>query len=404
MKKSHRAGIQAIAVLILLVGGILLFRHLASQRPDLIREDPLPPAPMVRVETVYTGAHPVTILGQGTVMPVREIRVIPEVSGKVIWLAESMKDGGSFEKGELMLKIDPRDYEVAVAQARARLADAKALLQRAKEESEAAIDEWREHFSPGPDQTPPPLVARIPQLEAAQAQMEALAADLERAKLNLERSQIKAPFAGQVTDKAVDIGQFVAPGQVLAGFFDTSAVEIVLPLEDSDLAWFSVPGFTQEGGQGSLALVKATVAGQDREWQGRVSHAQARLDTRSRMVRVVVRVENPYAQKPPAAVGLFANVEIRGQTLEGVSFMPRAALRQGNVVWKVDSENRLRFAPVTVARVSDEGVIVTDGLSQGDRVVVSLLHGASDGMLVRVANSNSLEAHAVGEQAPMVKE
>ncbi|MDI6796223.1 MAG: efflux RND transporter periplasmic adaptor subunit [Desulfatibacillaceae bacterium] len=404
MKKSHRAGIQAIAVLILLVGGIFLFRHLASQRPDIAREDPLPPAPMVRVETVAVGDHPIKITGEGTVSPVREIRLVPEVSGKVIWLAESLKDGGSFEKGEVMLKIDPRDYEVAVAQARARLADARALLQRAREESEAATDEWREHFSPGPDQAPPPLVARIPQLEAAQAQMDALAADLERAKLNLERSQIKAPFAGQVTDKAVDIGQFVTPGQVLAGFFDTSAVEIAVPLEDHELAWFSVPGFTQEGGQGSLALVRATVAGQDREWLGFVSHAQARMDTRSRMVRVVVRVENPYAQKPPAAVGLFANVEITGRTLEGVAFLPRAALRQGTMVWKVDSENRLRFAPVTVARVSDEGVIVTDGLSQGDRVVVSLLHGVSDGMLVRVANSNSVEAPAVGGQAGTTQE
>jgi hypothetical protein len=122
------------------------------------------------------------------------------------------------------------------------------------------------------------------------------------------------------------------------------------------------------------------------------------------MVRVVVRVENPYAQKPPAAVGLFANVEISGRTLEGVAFVPRAALRQGNMVWKVDSENRLRFASVTVARVSDEGVIVTDGLSQGDRVVVSLLHGVSDGMLVRAANSNSVEAPAVGGQAGTTQE
>jgi len=393
-----------MVVLILLAGGVFLFRYLAAQRPDLVREDPPPPAPMVRVEKVSAGTHPVIVLGEGTVSPVREIRVVPEVSGKVIWLSESMKDGGSFAQGGLMLTIDPRDYEVAVAQARARLADAKALLQRAKEESEAATQEWREHFSPGPDQTPPSLVARIPQLEAAQAQVEALAADLERAKLNLERTRITAPFAGRVTDKAVDIGQFVAPGQVLAGFFDTSAVEIVVPLEDHELAWFDVPGFTQEGGQGSPALVRATVAGRERTWQGTVSRAQARLDTRSRMVRVVVRVENPYAQKPPAAVGLFASVEIQGKTLPDVAFIPRAALRQGDLVWKVDEESRLRFAPVTVARISDEGVIVTSGVSQGERVVVSLLHGVSDGMLVRVANSNSFEAPAAGGQARMTEE
>jgi RND family efflux transporter MFP subunit len=181
----------------------------------------------------------------------------------------------------------------------------------------------------------------------------------------------------------VDIGQYVTPGESVATLYGTEAVEIVLPLESKHLQWFHVPGFTGGDDEGARATVRVNIAGQVREWPGRVMRAEGRIDEKTRLINVVVRVEEPYARKPPLAVGLFARVEIEGRTLERAALLPRAALRTGNQVWVVDDDQRLRFRSVQVARVAKEGVLVEAGLESGERVMVSQLKAVTDGMKVR---------------------
>jgi RND family efflux transporter MFP subunit len=226
-------------------------------------------------------------------------------------------------------------------------------------------------------------VAKEPQLAAAQARLEADRADLRKARLNLERTKLKAPFKGRVGQESVDIGQYVTPGQPVAALYSTEAAELVVPLEVEDLLWFHVPGFTPGNGQGSPALVAAQIAGSERTWRGVVVRTEGKLDERTRMINVVIRVNNPYAQKPPLIFGLFVNVFIEGRTLPGAFNIPRSALRQGEVVWVVDGEGRLRFQRVDVARIQGEQVIIASGLKDGDRVVTSSLKAVSDRMQVR---------------------
>jgi RND family efflux transporter MFP subunit len=204
--------------------------------------------------------------------------------------------------------------------------------------------------------------------------------------LNLERTELKAPFDGRVSQENVDIGQYVSPGQALATLYSTEAVEIVLPLEDEDLFWFHVPGFTPGNSPGSPAKVRARIAGRDLAWSGKVVRTQGKLDERTRMIRVVVRVEKPYAKKPPLAVGFFVTVDIEGRTLPNAAIIPRSALHQGDVVWVVDKDDkdsRLRFRQVDVSLVQGDEVILKAGLKQGERVVITPLKGVTDGMAVR---------------------
>jgi hypothetical protein len=165
--------------------------------------------------------------------------------------------------------------------------------------------------------------------------------------------------------------------------YSIDAAEIVLPLEKDDLSWFNVPGFTAGTGSKSSAKVTATVAGQALSWQGDVVRAEGKLDERTRMVNVVVRVEKPYDTKPPLAVGLFVTVTIQGHILPNAAVIPRSGLRQGNVVWVVDKDNRLHFKKVELARFDGDSAILKAGLDADEAVVVSPLKAVTDGMKVR---------------------
>jgi RND family efflux transporter MFP subunit len=286
-----------------------------------------------------------------------------------------------------LLAIDRRDYEIAVTLAEAGVKDAESKYQTALQESEASRREW-ERMHPGTE--PPPLVAKQPQLSAARASLAAQQANLAKARLNLERTRILAPFDGRVSSEQVDVGQYVAPGQSLAAIYSTDAVEIVVPMESRDLDWFSVPGFTTEGEPGAKATVRAEVAGRNKAWTGRVRRAEGRINEKTRMVHVVIRVEDPYAARPPLVVGQFVEVEIKGRTLSKAALIPRAALRGSDTVWAVDPETgRMHFRTVEVARRDEQGVIVQSGLKDSDRVVVSPLKAATDGMRVRFVETGT---------------
>ena len=340
---------------------------------------------MVRTVKIKTGSQPVRIQGEGTVRPLREINLVPQVDGKVIYVSPSLVNGGEFSKGETLLRIDPVDYELAVTLAKAKVKEAESRLKLAQEEAAAAQEEWRLHRAGGSKAKikPPPLVAKEPQLAAAQAGLEADRANLSRALLDLARTELKAPFDGRVSQENVDIGQYVSSGQALAVLYSTEAAEIVLPLENEDLFWFHVPGFTHGDGPGSGAMVRARIAGWDLTWPAKVVRTEGKLDERTRMMNVVVRVEKPYAKKPPLAVGLFVTVDIEGHPLPDGAVIPRTALRQGKLVWVVDKGGRLRFRKVDVARVHGDEVMVQDGLKDGERVVITPLKAVTDGMAVR---------------------
>ncbi len=369
----------AIAVVFLLGGVWGLVTLKASKAPRATRV-PEPAAPVVQTVSVAPARQPIVVQGQGTVRPLQETQLVPQVSGKIIFTSDALLAGGLFREGDELLRIDPVDYELAVTLARARVEDAEAEYALALQESEAAVQEWRDL---NPDLPTPDLVARKPQLSAAKAKRDAEEADLKMARLDLDRTRLKAPFDGVVSDKQADIGQYVTPGQALATLYGTRAAEIVVPLVSRSLRWIDVPGFTDGDGPGSPATVRAFLAGALRTWQARVVRAEGRIDEKTRMINVVIRVQQPYAKRPPLATGLFVDVEIQGQTLENAALLPRAVLRSDKEVWIVDQEDRLFTRPVRVAHHTTEGVVIDDGLVDGDRVVISQLKAVTDGMKVR---------------------
>jgi RND family efflux transporter MFP subunit len=385
MSKTKRRIFQLMITLVLLAVGIVGFNKLKASKPQIQKRRAETPVPAVRALKLQTGRRNIVIQGEGTVSPLREINLVPQVGGKVIRISPSLVNGGEFKKDQILLKIDPVDYQLAVTLALAKIKNSESLLKLAKEEAAAAKEEWGllyENETEGGAE-PPPLVAKEPQLAAAQARLEADRADLRKARLNLERTELKAPFDGRVSQEKVDVGQFVSPGQVLADLYSTEAAEIIIPLADAELLWFHVPGFTPGNGPGSKAMVKARIAGQAMTWHGRVVRTEGRLDERTRMINVVVRVERPYEKKPPLALGLFVSVDILGRELSDAVLIPRSALRRDDTVWIVDREGLLNFRKVQVARAQGDHVLIRSGLRNGELLVVSKLQAVTDGMSVR---------------------
>jgi RND family efflux transporter MFP subunit len=306
-----------------------------------------------------------------------------------------MVDGGSFRKGEILLRIDPTDYELAVKSAEARVKDLESALLLTIEEAEVALEEWK--LSGGKGEEPPPLVAKQPQLEAARANLAAGKADLEKAKLNLERTTLRAPFESRIIQKNVDLGQFVAVGQQLGSMYSIEAAEIAVPLPNEDLEWFHVPGFTPDGNGESAVTVHADIAGRDLTWPGRVMRAEGVLDERTRMVNVITRVERPYDTVPPLAMGLFVKVEIEGIEVQDALWLPRSAVHENDTVWIVDSESRIRFRPVEIIRYDQDRVLVT-GIENEELIATSPIQIVTEGIKVNYELPGGHEA--AGEGAP----
>ena len=400
--------------LIILGVGVGAFALLMATRPEPQRRDIPYKGPLVEVMEAPARSVKVVVEGQGTVRPSDQIDLVPQVAGVVVWKAPQMESGGFFARGDLLLRVDPRDYELAVTRAEAAVARTRYQLDLARQEAAVARQEWELlQRQGGTVAEPNDLVLKLPQVRAASAELQSAEAQLDEARLRLSRTEIYAPFDGRVRSVSLEKGQFVGANQPVARVYSIERAEIVVPVPDEDMAWFDLPmeapggpmaaaqkdaeGTVLSAGERALgaypaaavpaARVTTTYAGRPAAWDGRVVRAEAEVDARSRMMRLVVEVDAPYAapskERPPLLVGMFVDVEIMGAEVDGVRVLPRMALRDGGTVWVVDGAGVMHMRPAQVVRVRDAEVLARVEMKAGERVVVSQLSGATDGMKVR---------------------
>ena len=361
-------------------------------RPPVETLTPVVEPPGVRVHEVTLEDVPLTVTSQGTVRPRTESQLVPEIAGRVTWVAPSFAEGGFFEAGDVLVRIDPFDYEQMLVAARSQLAQARLRLAQEEAEAEVAQREW-ETLGRG---DPRELALRKPQLEDARASVAAAEASVERAERDLERAEIVAPYAGRVRTKNVDIGQYVRVGDDVATIYAVDVAEIRLPLPDDELAYLDLPLSYRGVRQGTRPRVtlRATFAGETHAWAGRVVRTESEIDSVSRMVHAIAEVADPYApgpnpNRPPLAVGMYVEAEIGGRTARDVAVLPRPALRGRGQMLVVTPDDRLSFRDVDVLRASTESVIVRAGLRAGELVVVSPLDTPTDGMRVQLADADA---------------
>jgi RND family efflux transporter MFP subunit len=386
---AGRGLLQALLAIIIVGAGIAgAVAFIMLKKPPERNEQDMQ-APLVEVVQLHSKDIPMVVQGYGTVNPKVEVDIIPEVAGKVVYIHPELIVGGLIPANQTILRIDPRDYELAVRQAEAAVADSKVLLEIEQAEAEVARTEWKQLH---PDTEPTsPLVLREPQIRKAKALLDSSEAQLATAKLRLERTSLSMSFDVLVTTENVDLGQFVVMGQPLAKGYGTGSVEIEVPLKDSELAWFDVfensifSNGDSDSTKGTPADVIADFAGAEHTWKGYVVRTAGQVDKTSRMISIVVEVPEPFDAlngRPPLLPGVFAEVLIQGNTLGNAVAVPRDAIRQGNKMWVVNS-NQLSIRSLKIVRVDKNfAYVVSDDLDEA-KVVISSLDAAIEGMEVR---------------------
>ena len=387
--------VQLLLVVAALGMGVLIFRFLASKKKPPVKKERPVLTPLVEGITVHAEDLRMIVHGFGTAEPKVKVQVVPQVSGQVVECHANFVEGGFFKAGEPLVKVDPRDYELAVENAEAAVAQADYILKQEQSEALVARTEWRQLH--GDEKPPSPLVLRVPQIKNAQAQLQSAQAKLSRAKLDLERTAVSMPFDGRVATKNVDLGQYITPGQTIATVYGTDVIEIVVPLGDDQLEWFEVPlGHTNgnENNRGAEALITTDFAGKNRSWKGTIVRTEGQIDPTSRMIRVVVEVTDPFEKKNhdvPLTPGMFVNVEIKGKQLNNIIRAPRYAVHGGDTVW-LARDGKLHVQPVKVARHDKGFTYISSGVSDGDVVITSTLDVVIDRMAIRVRQAEPADS------------
>jgi RND family efflux transporter MFP subunit len=387
---SQKTGfIKIVVPVLIIIAGIIIMKILISSRPTPEKEVKKDPGILVEVITAERENIAVMVKGTGTVEAAQEVSIIPQVSGRITYTASLLNVGGFFEKEEVLFEVEDTDYRLALE--RAMSSKAKAEFELATMESQARIarTEWVQ-INKNNGTPPNPLVLYEPQLKSARAELASASAQVEQAQIDLERTRIKAPFNARIRSENIDIGQFVTSGSSVAVLAGTDTAEIAVPLPLDDLRWLTIPrhGERQNGADASVHM---KIGNDVYTWQGQVVRSTGEVDSKSRMMQLVVEIKDPYGLKnkkaddrPALAAGTFVDVHIKGRMLENVFILERTAFRDNSTVWIMDKENKLLIKKVAPLRVQGEKVIISEGINDGELIVKTNISGAADGMKLRL--------------------
>lgn len=363
---------------------VLVARTLIRTAPQAERRPPPPQQALVETMTLIPTNLTLRLPATGTVMPSRGVQLRSQVAGRVLDTAEAFLDGGFFREGDELLRIDPADYELAVNQARATLAEAEFQWKLEQGRQDVARREWSLIGDAGDaSDLQRDLALRKPHLENAEAAVEAARAALALAELNLERTRIVAPFDATVLDRRVNEGAVVSTQDVLANLAATDAAWIEVSLPVRDLRRLTIP--REPGEPGSAAVVRMAAAGADHAWTGSVLRLVQALDEQARLARLIVAVPDPlgldrHDAAAPLLLGSFVRVVLVGETLPDALVIPRTALHDADTVWVMSPDNTLEIRSVEVEWRGEHEAVVRTGLAPGDRVVLSNLGAPVPGM------------------------
>jgi RND family efflux transporter MFP subunit len=357
-----------------------------AERSSAVRRSAI----LVDVVAAEQGTYRPILSAVGSVRPEKEIELSTRVGGEIVSLAPGFVPGGFVDQGDPLLRIDAADYETALIARTSELHQAQAEMELELGRQELARSDYEELKGTISSEYET-LVLRRPQLNAARARLEAAQAGVKRAELDLQRTRIRAPFAAQVLDRAVNVGSQVAPGEPLGRLVGTENYWVEVAVPAADVRWIRLPG--ADGGGSPVRVRNRTAWPENQHRSGAVESLIGSLDERTRLARVLVSVSDPLALHPesaglpPLMVGSFVEVRIEGKVLQDVVRLPRSLLRKNDTVWVMGDDDRLDIRSVRVALRDTDFAYVLEGLAAGERVVVTSLSTVTNGAELRLSES-----------------
>jgi len=367
--------IVVIGVTLILVVFMNKFKPVEQEKDDEII------IPVVEVISIDPIDYNIPIKTEGMVMPQTSISFASEIAGKVISVSENFSNGGKFKKGDVLVKVDPKDYELSITRAKANVSSAQASLYLEQAKSDLARNDWKKYGKQG---EPSALNLNLPQVASAKAALDGAKADLNLAQRNLDKTKVIAPFDGVIFSKSVDVGQFVNTGMSLATIASTEVAEIRVSLSDEQLI--------QSGLSDSIQNTQVSISSEelkDIQWIGKVKQIEAQRDSRTLMNYVIIEIEQPFTQQEMALrFNTFVTVEFAGKNLVGVFPINREFMLLNNRIKLLDSDLKLNIQEVKVVYSNDESLFISEGLKSSDKVITTQLPNIKVGSQLKLENKN----------------
>ena len=421
-KKITSFFFRFLRVVVVLVVAIALAKLLISLKEEPEKKEIIKTPPSVKVMVATPVSKVMTLDAYGTVKPRKLVKIAVEVPGRIDYIHPSFIEGGMIEKGQVLVRIDQRSYQldrqtgqVRIRQAktdieslkqdienlekdielsRANVALAKKELKRIKALSKSqfasknSLDKAERQY----------LQARIALqnisnrlsltdtlMEQKNAMLAMAKVDFQKADLAFNKTQIKAGFHGFVLDKFAEKGEYVNPGQALGSIYekDSLDVDVRIPLEK--MKW--IESFFKNGKTPDAKVVVANFDSiKSYEWDARVVRIKAKIDEKTRTLPMTLEILNPdvkikdiFDLKP----GTFVKCSIIGETYKNIFVLPRHLLKRDNILFTVN-DNHLKMKKVDVLRKFEDEIYINGGLTAGDKIIFSPLPGALEGMELNI--------------------
>lgn len=378
---------------VIILGSLLLLAAVIRMNPPEAPQHRNSGGPAMVVETlnVVPRDYLVALKSYGIIRPRTRSMLVAQVEGQIIDLNPNLRDGGFFERGDVLVTIDSRDHTADVRIAEAALADARQTLAEAQARSNQAREDWARLGNEGEI---PDLVLRVPQLEAARARVLSAESSLQKARLDLERTEIRAPFAGRVLTKFVDLGQVVSRNAQLAEIFATDIVEIRLPIRNRDLPFIDLPEVYRNSGdtgiKGGRVEIRSELAGSS-SWEAELVRTEGAIDEMARQLHVIAQINDPFALpaegQTPLKIGQYVTARLDGKVVSGALLIPNDSIYQGTYVYIVE-DGILSRRDIVIHWQNEVEAIVASGLAEGDQLVTTSLGQVTSGIRVAVSGES----------------
>ncbi len=402
MLRQNRPLLVRLAIaLAIFVLGVAYYAYLVRTGPEPEQRPAIRNLPVVEVMELQPTDYQVRLPSQGIVRPRTQTDLTAEVAGKIAKISDNFLNGADFKPNEVLVELDSRNYQTALARAEAELTRAQTALTLAQAATEKARTDWKRLGLRG---SPTDLNLKIPQQREAEANVKAAEADVAEAKLNVERCRIAAPYAGRVLAKQVDVGQFVSPGTMLGQIYSTEMFEVRLPLRNDQLAFLNLK--PEDGSKPAVLLTGENRAkpaprseleltpGENShpkpatdQWPAWIERTEAAVDARSRQLFVIAAIDTSLAGAPLLPSGTFVQAQVEGELLREVYVVPRKAVRSGNTVVRIGEGNKVAFQKLDIVYDGDPDQVVAragNPLKPGTRISLTPIPFVDEGDRVTI--------------------
>ena len=372
----------------LVLVGLIGTAYVITQTPPQARKRGAKPPSMLSVEVkkLQQQDYQVIIDSFGKIIPKTQGSLTAQVSGIIVEVSANYNEGSFFNAGDIIVKVDPRDYLIQVEAAQAELAQTKVAFDEEVALSKQAI---KDRKTLGHSNLASDFALRKPQMAAAKAKMQAASAKLKLAQLDVERTEVRAPYDGRIVNKSFDLGQMVNSNSTIAEIYSTDVAQIRLPIKNSELALINLPNNNRSSSgissiESNVQLINS-LGGPVQHWPATLVRTTASVDQNSQLLHVIAQIEQPFSHATLRAlsVGQFVSAKIKGKLINHVIIIPNSAIYQGSYTY-VLSDGKLERRDITIDFQDDSQSLISSGLQAGDSLVLTPLGQVSSGTPVKV--------------------